>query len=819
MTLDEAEGKYYEYLDGHIGNVQAFLEVLNKLEIPYVTENYDKLKDICSKHDKSKYEDPEFEPYRKHFYPINDEEKLETEAFYQACDHHTKHNKHHWDYWVDEDGNLDIPDEEDYKLHCVERCCDWLSMSYQHNEIPDEWYNANKEAITMPDYGFDICDEIMNKVAEFCDGDISKVNDLYEIPFSGTRGELDEAFDWQSLTPRIEADESDMNAVEYYKGEIEKGNHRCILVNSNGEILDGNHTMTAYQELGVRPPKLYLGERPDFYRAVSETKGDAEKAIDIMIKNGTAKLIEEALPSKEFLDKSFKVKYNDNNSSAEIIVEGLFWGNSKKSLESRVSSLLKEAKKLTKQVFGNEFFKENDTNPYITVDELKIHNAGVCEISFDNNTEIEDVHIKISKYVEDFDDSSLMTLVLHEYAHSLKCCIYGNTDSKGKPKGGHNETWNNVANKLASAVGVSVSEFMNAEDGDALNDKYKDTKSFYYKITCQHCGESQLVFSANNKIVKNVDNYRHECKDGTDGEMKVEKILNKKDEVNESFEIHRTDSGYLLEASMGQLKRTTLTQDPTRAKKSKNVQSKYLGISKYGVLNFSTSSETHSGVQWYQEVQFPSFTGFMNIVKEGDEIDATDVKKAMQSDNIKISCDDPSFLYWAWKYKAWRDVYGLEKETRAPKRNNIRLKGALCKHLYSVIELLNEKRIIDLIARDLTMYCKQKLGIKSDGYQDAEGMMQKDFKANQYDYSVEGILKTILTTEQFNEYLDGTKLEDLDLTDEQRKDIEDAIANMRDRSQFDVKSELERQFQPVKRGRKITRDDVKLSVGEEGDDE
>ena len=27
---------------------------------------------------------------------------------------------------------------------------------------------------------------------------------------------------------------------------------------------------------------------------------------------------------------------------------------------------------------------------------------------------------------------------------------------------------------------------------------------------------------------------------------------------------------------------------------------------------------------------------------------------------------------------AWKDVYGLEKETRAPKRNNTRLRGGLC---------------------------------------------------------------------------------------------------------------------------------------------
>ena len=65
---------------------------------------------------------------------------------------------------------------------------------------------------------------------------------------------------------------------------------------------------------------------------------------------------------------------------------------------------------------------------------------------------------------------------------------------------------------------------------------------------------------------------------------------------------------------------------------------------------------------------------------------------------------------------AWKDVYGLEKETRAPKRNNTRLRGGLCKHLYSVLELLNQKRIIDLVTRDINEWCKQQLGIENNGY-------------------------------------------------------------------------------------------------------
>ena len=160
---------------------------------------------------------------------------------------------------------------------------------------------------------------------------------------------------------------------------------------------------------------------------------------------------------------------------------------------------------------------------------------------------------------------------------------------------------------------------------------------------------------------------------------------------------------------------------------------------------------------------------------------------------------------------AWRDVYGLEKETRAPERNNTRLQGALCKHLYSVIELLNERRILELVTRDLNEFCKKKLGKSNDGYQDVSGIMDKELKANQYDYDIAEYLKDFLSQENYEKLKDGYDLKDLDLTDEEISEIEDAIKGMRNRSQFALRSDLEKQLAPAKRGRKIKRDDIKLS--------
>ena len=176
--------QYKEYLTGHIGNVSKALELLYSLEIPYVQEHIDELREIVKQHDASKYEEPEWSAYLHHFYPTNDEEAMMEEEFENACKHHIRANKHHWNYWCDEDNNLieDI-DEEEYKLYTIERICDWLSMAAQHDEGPTEYWNANKDYIVQPDYARELCDEIFPKIPE----DFGK--DMWKI----TRGELDES--------------------------------------------------------------------------------------------------------------------------------------------------------------------------------------------------------------------------------------------------------------------------------------------------------------------------------------------------------------------------------------------------------------------------------------------------------------------------------------------------------------------------------------------------------------------------------------------------------------------------------------------------
>lgn len=97
---------------------------------------------------------------------------------------------------------------------------------------------------------------------------------------------------WKSLIPAIEDDESDRRGVDMYIEKIKNGEHRPVLINDDGDILDGNHTMTAYQTLNIKPPLLYKGTRKDFYEALPKVKCDAQEAIKYMIDNGTATLVE-----------------------------------------------------------------------------------------------------------------------------------------------------------------------------------------------------------------------------------------------------------------------------------------------------------------------------------------------------------------------------------------------------------------------------------------------------------------------------------------------------------------------------------------------
>ena len=77
------EEKYKKYIDNHKSKVIETWEELKKNKIIYeyiITQSESKdiieiINKNISNHDNSKYEEEEWEPYRKRFYPINEEEK------------------------------------------------------------------------------------------------------------------------------------------------------------------------------------------------------------------------------------------------------------------------------------------------------------------------------------------------------------------------------------------------------------------------------------------------------------------------------------------------------------------------------------------------------------------------------------------------------------------------------------------------------------------------------------------------------------------------------------------------------------------------
>lgn len=189
-TIEESHEKYIEYLEGHIKNVQAIMNwiiehFIDDTEPEFIKQHKDALLQAARYHDKSKYEDEEFFPYLHHFYPTCKEDEMKTEEFEQACRHHIKSNPHHWDFWIDDNGNYIRDIEENdvmYKVHTYERICDWLSMTAQHNEYKSDWYDINKDSIKMPDWAHKLVQNIYKQVPD----------DYYTfLPFNGTRGEKD----------------------------------------------------------------------------------------------------------------------------------------------------------------------------------------------------------------------------------------------------------------------------------------------------------------------------------------------------------------------------------------------------------------------------------------------------------------------------------------------------------------------------------------------------------------------------------------------------------------------------------------------------
>lgn len=118
-------------------------------------------------HDDSKFSEEEFVPYRQHFYPV-DGEDVDPAAFDRAWRTHYRRNDHHWQYWVDEDGDFISSYSVDNKICAyLEMVCDWQAMSYVMGGNAVSYYESNKSSIQIEAYWREFLEEILSLLSEY----------------------------------------------------------------------------------------------------------------------------------------------------------------------------------------------------------------------------------------------------------------------------------------------------------------------------------------------------------------------------------------------------------------------------------------------------------------------------------------------------------------------------------------------------------------------------------------------------------------------------------------------------------------------------
>ena len=100
-------------------------------------------------------------------------------------------------------------------------------------------------------------------------------------------------------------------------------------------------------------------------------------------------------------------------------------------------------------------------------------------------------------------------------------------------------------------------------------------------------------------------------------------------------------------------------------------------------LVFKTRSGTDRRLVWTQTIHLNDVT-IENLLACKSFFE---IENLIKNSNLKIYCDCPAWLYWGYKYIAWKKGYGLVKEFHRPIVRNPHQQGALCKHLYLVLQL------------------------------------------------------------------------------------------------------------------------------------
>ena len=150
MMIKKKEIEYGQYINEHVNNVKKVFNNL-KNDIPSMNminelladenRSFDDLVRNIDIHDESKFSTYEFDAYRRHFFPISDEEKENSKLDFEiAWEHHKHENLHHWDTWYEKNIMNSMP-----MIYVIEMFCDCAAMSIKFGGNCIDWYNKQKK--------------------------------------------------------------------------------------------------------------------------------------------------------------------------------------------------------------------------------------------------------------------------------------------------------------------------------------------------------------------------------------------------------------------------------------------------------------------------------------------------------------------------------------------------------------------------------------------------------------------------------------------------------------------------------------------------
>lgn len=153
--------EYLDYLEEHYNNVQKAWKLLQDkckdMKFIYDDYSYNALDTIIKDHDNSKLSAEEFVQYRMYFFPVNEEEK-ENSNFNDAWKNHKKLNTHHWENWTKKSLHTFAD------IFLIHNIVDWIAMSFKFGDTAKNFYEKNKDEIQFPAWAEKLAYEIFERI-------------------------------------------------------------------------------------------------------------------------------------------------------------------------------------------------------------------------------------------------------------------------------------------------------------------------------------------------------------------------------------------------------------------------------------------------------------------------------------------------------------------------------------------------------------------------------------------------------------------------------------------------------------------------------